>query len=63
MKKAIWETAKFIGRYFVLFGIPAALAAIVKEKPEYAVPIGIIFSVIDKFIHHLPNEYRGLVPF
>lgn len=63
MNKAVFETVKFVGRQAVLFGIPATIAAVIKVKPEYAVPIGIVFSVVDKLIHHLPNEYRGLVPF
>jgi hypothetical protein len=63
MNKAIKETIKFIVRLIVLFGIPAMIAAAIDAKPEYAIVIGTILAAIDKYIHKLPNEYKGLLPF
>ena len=63
MKKSFIETSKFVLRIVILVGVPAILAEVVKEKPEYGVYVGIVLAIIDKYIHHLPNEYKGLLPF
>jgi hypothetical protein len=63
MKNATKETLKFVLRTVVLFGIPAVIGQLIAQRPSYAVPIGIGLNIVDKYIHHLPNEYHGLVPF
>jgi hypothetical protein len=62
-KKAIWEGVKFVLRIIVLFGIPAVLTAVIDAQPKWAVVIGMALAFIDKVIHKLPNEYKGLLPF
>lgn len=60
---AVVETVKFVLRMAVLVGIPATLAAVVAAKPQAGVAIGFVLALVDKYIHKLPNEYRGLLPF
>jgi hypothetical protein len=62
-KSAVWEGVKFVLRLVVLVGIPTVLAEVIKQKPQWGVYIGIVLAFVDKVIHKLPNEYRGLVPF
>ena len=63
MNHAIKETLKFIGRTILLVGLPSVLSQVVATKPEWGVYIGFVLMAVDKLIHKLPNEYRGLVPF
>lgn len=62
-KVAIRETAKFVARTIILVGLPATLSAIVAEKPQWGTAIGFVLVAVDKYIHKLPNEWRGLLPF
>lgn len=62
-KNPVVEIAKFVVRVVVLVGIPTVLAEVVKQKPEWGVYVGAVLVLIDKTIHELPNEYRGLLPF
>lgn len=62
-KKALIESAKFIARVILLVGVPATLAAIIAANPKAGVAIGFVLLFIDKYIHKLPNEYKGLLPF
>jgi hypothetical protein len=61
--KAVWETIKFILRVSILVGVPAVLSALVEQKPEWGVIIGLVLTVIDKLIHELPVRFKGLLPF
>lgn len=61
--KALVETVKFVGRTVVLVGVPAVVSQVIKDKPQYGVPIGFALMAVDKYIHKLPNEYIGLLPF
>lgn len=63
IKVALKEVVKFMVRVVVLVGIPTVLAEVVKQKPEWGVYVGGALVVVDKAIHELPNEYRGLLPF
>lgn len=62
-KEAVREVVKFVVRTVVLVGVPTVLTQIVKEKPEWGVYIGAVLVVVDKAVHELPNEYKGLLPF
>lgn len=63
VKVAVKEVVKFVVRVVVLVGIPTVLAEVVKQKPEWGVYVGAVLVLVDKTIHELPNEYRGLLPF
>lgn len=62
MQKAFIETFKFIFRTVVLVGVPSVVAELVKQKPEWGAYVGLVLVAIDKYIHKLPNEWRGLFP-
>lgn len=62
-KKALVETVKFVARTVVLVGVPSVLSQVIKDRPQYGVPIGFVLMAVDKYVHKLPNEYVGLVPF
>lgn len=61
-KKALSETIKFVIRTTFLVGVPTVLAQVIKERPQYGAPLGFALLAVDKYIHKLPNEYRGLFP-
>lgn len=61
--KALWDGVKFVLRMFVLFGIPYAITQITNIKPQWAITIGTVLAFVDKFIHKLPNEWKGIIPF
>lgn len=63
MQYALFQTVKFVLRTVVLVGVPAVLSALVASNPNWGLVVGLMLSVVDKYIHHLPNEYRGLLPF
>lgn len=63
VKVAAKEVVKFVVRVVVLVGVPTVLAEVVKQKPEWGVYVGAVLVLVDKTIHELPNEYRGLLPF
>lgn len=63
ISNALKETIKFVLRTIVLVGVPSVLAQVIKDKPQYGVPIGFVLMAVDKYIHKLPNEYVGLLPF
>jgi hypothetical protein len=64
MKNSLWETAKFVARTVFLVGVPAVIAQLVKEKPEWGAWLGIAALVVDKLIHENKNvKANGLLPF
>lgn len=63
VQQSVKEVVKFVVRVTVLVGVPTVLAEVVKQKPEWGVYVGLLLTVVDKTVHELPNEYRGLLPF
>lgn len=62
-KQALTEAVKFVARNLILVGLPTALVALTTVQPQYGLAVGIVLSAVDKYIHKLPNEYKGLMPF
>ena len=60
---AVVESVKFVLRMAVLVGVPATLSAVVATNPKWGVGIGFVLALVDKYVHKLPNQYRGLLPF
>jgi hypothetical protein len=60
---AALEALKFVVRVTILVGVPAILTALITAKPQWGLGIGIALAAVDKYIHKLPNEYQGLLPF
>lgn len=60
----LWETAKFVARTAVLVGVPAVVAELATQKPEWGVWLGIVAMVFDKLIHEdKTTNIKGLLPF
>lgn len=63
LKKAVWAGVKLVARMLVLYGLPATIAAVIDINPQWAIAVGTILAFVDKVVHKLPNEWKGLLPF
>lgn len=62
-KNPTLETVKFVTRIAVLVGVPAVLAELAVQKPEWGGWIGVALAVWDKYRHENPNTpAKGLLP-
>lgn len=60
----LWETAKFVARVAILTSVPAVIAQLAADKPEWGVWLGIAAVIFDKLIHEDKTiPAKGLLPF
>lgn len=61
-KNPTLETLKFVTRTAVLVGVPAVLAELAVQKPQWGFWLGLVGMIVDKYIHNSPVKAKGLLP-